>query len=66
MWLIHIGTALMLAIIFYTPLASWLKLATPSPGNLAWGVLLAAASVFWFEGVKFFKRRANKKRALHA
>ena len=45
MWLIHIGTALMLAIIFYTPLASWLKLATPSPGNLAWGVLLAAASV---------------------
>ena len=64
MWLIHIGTALMLAIIFYTPLASWLKLATPSPGNLAWGVLLAAASVFWFEGVKFFKRWANKKRAL--
>ncbi len=64
MWLIHIGTTLMLAIIFYTPLASWLKLATPSPGNLAWGVLLAAASVFWFEGVKFFKRWANKKRAL--
>jgi hypothetical protein len=27
-------------------------------------VLLAAASVFWFEGVKFFKRWANKKRAL--
>jgi Ca2+-transporting ATPase len=63
MWLIIACTLLGLALILYTPLASFLKLA-PIPGlQLLLVAIIAAASVLWFEIVKTFRRRILKKRA---
>lgn len=56
MWVVDIGTLLMLAIILYTPLSSLLKLAPLSAGQFFSSVGIAAAAVLWYEIVKLIKR----------
>ena len=56
MWVVDIGTLLMLAIILYTPLSGLLKLAPLSAGQFFSSVGIAAAAVLWYEIVKLIKR----------
>ncbi|NLO40648.1 MAG: cation-translocating P-type ATPase [Ruminiclostridium sp.] len=56
MWAVNIGTLLMLAIILYTPLSGFLKLAPLSAGQFFTSAALAAAAVLWYEIVKLIKR----------
>jgi Ca2+-transporting ATPase len=64
MWLIIVGTLTGLALILYTPLASFLKLA-PVPGlQMLLAAAIAAASVLWYEIVKSFRRRTLRKKHL--
>jgi Ca2+-transporting ATPase len=63
MWLVIACTLLGLALILYTPLAAFLKLA-PIPGfKLLLAAGIAAASVLWYEIVKCFRRRMLRKKA---
>jgi len=57
MWGVLIGTLLMLALILYTPLAAFLKLAPLSAGQFLGSAGIAAASVFWYELIKLRRRR---------
>ena len=62
MWLIIVCTLLSLALILYTPLASFLKLA-PIPGfELLLAAVIAAVSVLWYEIIKFFRRWTMRKK----
>lgn len=56
MWAINIFTLLGLAVILYTPLSGFLKLAPISAGQLLAVLGLAAISVLWYEVVKLIKR----------
>ncbi|MGN0550216.1 MAG: cation-translocating P-type ATPase [Acutalibacteraceae bacterium] len=56
MWGVLAGTALMLAVILYTPLSSVLKLAPLTPVQLLISISVAAASVIWYELVKLFNK----------
>jgi Ca2+-transporting ATPase len=56
MWAVNIGTLLMLAIILYTPLSGFLKLAPLSAGQFFTSAALAAAAVLWYEIIKLIKR----------
>ena len=56
MWVVDIGTLLMLVIILYTPLSSLLKLAPLSAGQFFSSVGIAAAAVLWYEIIKLIKR----------
>ena len=55
MWIVNIGTILMIAVILYTPLSGLLKLSPLSPLQLLEALVLAGASVFWYEIVKLIK-----------
>jgi len=57
MWAANILTFLMLAVILYTPLNVFLKLAPLSAPQFFIALGLAAASVLWYEIVKFLRRR---------
>ena len=61
-WGINVATILVLAIILYTPLNSFLKLAPLSCGQLLAALALAALSVLWYEAVKKHHRRAVRNR----
>ena len=61
MWAVNILTIVGLAIILYSPLHSFFKLAPLSLGQLGCALGLAAASVLWYELVKVYQR-AKKKR----
>lgn len=56
MWTVSLGTLAGLVVILYTPLNSFLKLAPLSFKQLMLAVLIAAASVVWYELVKAIKR----------
>jgi Ca2+-transporting ATPase len=58
---INIGTLLGLAVILYTPLNGFLKLAPLSIGRLLAAFGIAAASVLWYEIVKLIKRHMKRK-----
>ncbi len=60
MWAVHIGTLLGLALTLYTPLCGFLKLAPLSALQLLLSLLLAAASVLWFEVYKLFARKKHR------
>lgn len=60
MWAVTLGTIAMLGIILYTPLNGFLKLAPLSFENLAITIVIAIASVFWYEIVKLIKKLANR------
>ncbi len=57
MWGVNLGTILMLAVILYTPLHSFLKLASLSPLQLLLAVGIAFVAVFWYEVIKWSKRK---------
>ncbi|MCL2798377.1 MAG: cation-translocating P-type ATPase, partial [Firmicutes bacterium] len=61
MWAANILTLLLLAVILYTPLNSFLKLAALPPIYLLIALGLAAAAVLWYEAVKLVKRKTEKK-----
>ena len=52
MWAVNIGTVLMIGVILYTPLHSFLKLAPLSPLQLLLAVGIAFITVFWYEIIK--------------
>ncbi len=57
MWAVIIITLSGLLVILYTPLNVFLKLAPLSVWQICSVAALAAASVLWYEGVKWLKRR---------
>lgn len=59
MWAVNIITAVGMAVLLYTPLGGFLKLAAPKTGALLYILLAAFASVFWYEIVKLFKMLKN-------
>jgi Ca2+-transporting ATPase len=59
---VNIITLVGLAAILYTPLASFLKLAPLSPGQLIVVFAAAAASVLWYEAVKLVQRIGAKRK----
>ena len=64
MWAVNILTITGLAVILYSPLNSFLKLAPLSFGQLLCAIGLAAGSVIWYELVKVYQRvkiRKNRK-----
>lgn len=67
MWAVNLGTLLLLALILYTPVSGYLKLAPLSLSKLLTALGLAAAGVLWYELVKLFQylkyslRAANHK-----
>lgn len=61
MWAVNIGTIALLAVILYTPVSALLRLAPLSALQLLCAVLLAAASVLWYEVVKLVKRLIGRK-----
>ena len=56
MWAVNIGTLLMLAVILYSPLSGYLKLAPLSAGQFFCSSGIAAAAVLWYELVKLYHR----------
>jgi len=56
MWVVNLGTLALLAAILYTPLSSYLKLAPLSGGQLLTALVLAAASVLWYELAKLARK----------
>jgi Ca2+-transporting ATPase len=54
MWLINIGTLLMIAVILYSPLSGLFKLAPLTMKELLAVIATAFVSVFWIELVKLF------------
>ncbi len=56
MWIVNIGTIILLGIILYTPASSLLKLAPLSVSQILCSLGLAAASVLWYEVIKLIKK----------
>ncbi len=56
MWAVNLGTLVLLALILYTPLSVYLKLAPLSGEQLLIVFVLGAASVLWYELVKLVKK----------
>jgi Ca2+-transporting ATPase len=62
MWAVNLGTLALLAIILYTPISTFLKLAPLSGMQALTALGLAAASVLWYELVKLIRRLQGMKR----
>ena len=60
MWVVNIGTILMLFLIIYTPMNTFLKLSSLSFVQLVQVILIGSFSVLWYELVKLINK---KKRA---
>lgn len=56
MWTVNFGTLAGLAVILYTPLNSFLKLAPLSLSQLILAAVISAVSVLWYELVKVTKK----------
>jgi len=56
MWIVSIATLTALLLFLYTPLSGFLKLAPLTAGQLLMMFGLAAASVLWYEIIKWVKR----------
>ncbi len=61
MWLINFITIFAVLIILYTPINSFLKLASLKINYLLLAILIAFVAVFWYELVKLFKRIFNNR-----
>ncbi len=59
MWAVNIGTLALLAVILYTPISVYLKLAPLSAKQILIVLGLAAVSVLWYEIVKLIKKILN-------
>lgn len=55
MWAVNIITIIGIAVILYTPLGGFLKLAPLDIGGVLYMIAAAFAAVFWYEGIKFLK-----------
>lgn len=62
MWVILCVSAAMLPVIIYTPLSGFLKLAPLSAAQFLTVLGAAAVAVFWYELVKYFKKRIDKSK----
>jgi len=62
MWAVNLGTLALLAIILYTPISTFLKLAPLSGMQVLTALGLAAASVLWYELVKLIRRFKGMRR----
>jgi Ca2+-transporting ATPase len=62
MWGANLGTLAMLAVILYTPLSGFLKLAPLPLTDLLAAVAIAAASVLWYDIVKLIKYSKSRSR----
>lgn len=60
MWIIDILSLVMIVVILYTPLSSFLKLAPLSFANLLISFVLGFACTMWFEFVKLIKKLKDK------
>lgn len=56
MWAVNLGTIVLLIVILYTPVSSYLKLASLSSMQILMALCLAAVSVLWYEVVKLVKK----------
>jgi len=56
MWAVIVGTASGLLIILYTPVHTFLKVASLSFSQFLLVFVIAFVSVFWYEGVKYAKK----------
>jgi len=61
MWAVSLGTVVGLLVILYTPLCSFLKLASLSLNQLILATAIAVASVIWYEIVKLIKYIKKEK-----
>ncbi|MEA4920729.1 MAG: cation-translocating P-type ATPase [Clostridiaceae bacterium] len=61
MWVVNLGTLILLGVILYTPLSVYLKLAPLSGAQALIAFGLAAASVLWYELVKLARRISKTK-----
>lgn len=61
MWLVYIITILLIGVILYSPLNTILRLAPLSLKQITISLLLAIASVFWYEIVKYVHRKNTDK-----
>ncbi len=61
MWAVNVITVLGLAIVLYSPLNGFLKLAPLSAGQIILVMGLAGASVLWYELVKLGKRARGRR-----
>lgn len=64
LWAVNLGTLAGLAIILYSPLNNFLKLAPLSLNQLILAVLIASASVCWYEIVKVINHKKETKSLL--
>jgi Ca2+-transporting ATPase len=60
MWVVIAGTLAGLAVMLYTPISGFLKLAPLSPGQLALAVGISCIAVLWYELVKIGKQSVKK------
>ena len=56
MWAVNLGTLALLAVVIYSPLSVYLKLAPLSAGQFLTALALAFGSVWWYELVKLVNR----------
>lgn len=56
MWAVNLGTLALLAMIIYSPLSVYLKMAPLSAGQFLTALALAFGSVWWYELVKLVNR----------
>ena len=61
MWAVNLGTLLLLAIVLYTPLSPYLKLAPLSGVQVLTAIGLSGASVLWYELVKLSRKIIAKR-----
>ncbi len=61
MWIINLATIAIIALILYTPLNTFLKIAPLSFSQLITAVAISVISVFWFEIIKLIKKWKIKK-----
>ncbi|MEG1437239.1 MAG: cation-translocating P-type ATPase [Oscillospiraceae bacterium] len=62
MWIANLGTIAMLAIILYSPINNFLKLAPLNANMLFSATAISFVAVFWYEIVKVFKRFRSKSK----
>ena len=56
LWAVNGGVLLMIIVVLYTPLSSYLKLAPLSIGQILFVLALSAVAVLWYEVVKWIRR----------
>lgn len=61
MWAVFVGTFALIAVILYTPVSGFLKLAPLTGKQFFITLVVSALSVFWYEAVKLVKKLEHGK-----